>query len=496
MARWERRLFDVTRPHLLENMALVCVGGVLGAAVAAFALPVFVAAVPVTLPRASEIRIDAAVVMFTFAVVGATALLVAVLPVIRHARRRDLESVLRGTATNAGTSRSNNWARNALVVFEVAAALCLFLSTGLLLKTYHRLQSIDPGVRLEGVVQTRVSLPAARYPTQPALERFLALTTEGLLRIPGVGRVAAANALPLSAQNIRADFTIVGVPASPAEIPGAQNRWVTPGYFETLGIRLVEGRTFTDDDATARAPVAVVDQALATRFWPGRSAISSQIRLLDGTPEGRLLEIVGVVHDVTHFDVGESPLGTLYGTVQQLPPSARGFFTGSFMIAVSGNTESDQTRRAVVEAIRHVDPDVPTTAPWSMGDQLRRILASRRFVAVALAVFSVAALLLAISGVYTVVSAAAREQTREFAIRLALGCFASRDGERGARFGWTAPRCWRSAWPRVRGSGAAVRAVGCWTWIKRLVDVGARARGDFWGRRSGVLPVRSPGVGT
>jgi hypothetical protein len=248
------------------------------------------------------------------------------------------------------------------------------------------------------------------------------LASEEMQRAPGVSRVAAANVLPLSAQNVRTDFTIVGVPSSSlAEIPGAQNRWVTAGYFETLGIDLVEGRTFTDADVTARAPVAVVDEALATRFWFGGRAVGTKIRILDGTPEGRTLDVIGVVRNVSHFDIGESPLGTLYGPVHQLPPQALGFFVGSFMIAVNTSADPEGVRRTIAEAIRRIDPDVPLSAPIAMRDQLDRLLAPRRFVAVTLAIFAAAALLLAVSGVYSVVSAAAREQTRELAIRLALG---------------------------------------------------------------------------
>jgi putative ABC transport system permease protein len=413
---------SVTWPYLLENLMLVCAGGLLGTGLAISALPLVLAAVPVTLPRATDIEIDPVVVIFTFAVVGATAILIAVLPVVRYARRRNLEQVLRGTAANAGTSPSRTIARNGLVVFEIAAALCLLVSTALLLKAYHGLQSSDPGVRPQGVVQTRVSLPVLRYADQPALERFLMLASEELQRAPGISRVAAANALPLSAQNIRTDFTIVGVPSSSrAEVPGAQNRWVTAGYFDALGIDLVAGRTFTDADVTARAPVAVVDEALATRFWPDGRAIGTQIRILDGTPDGRRLDVIGVVRNVAHFDIGESPLGTLYGPVHQLPPQAMGFFVGSFMIAVNTSADPEGVGRTIAEAVRRIDPDVPLSAPISMSEQLNRILAPRRFVAVTLAIFAAAALLLAVSGVYSVVSAAAREQTRELAIRLALG---------------------------------------------------------------------------
>ena len=411
--------FAVNRPYIVENVTLAAVGGMLGTLLASTLLPFAASVAPITLPRASDTKLDAVVLMFTIGLIAATASASALLPLFQ-VRRTNLEHVLRAGSRTTVASKTRG--RQALVVFEMAAALCLLVSTGLLMQAYYRLQSLEPEMHLDGVLQTRVSLPQSRYASQAALEQFVSRVGTQLLQVHGVSRVACANALPLSGQNIRTDFTIVGTSLSErAEVPGAQNRWVTPGYFETLGIPLVDGRTFNDADAISRAPVAVVDAALAEHFWPDGRAVGTQIRILDGTPEGRLLDIVGIVGNVAHFDVGERPLGTLYGPVHQIPSAALGFFIGNFMIAVNTNADSDHTRRALVEAVRRVDSDVPVAVPLSLRDQLRTVLAARRFVAVTLGAFAAAALLLVVSGVYTVVAAAAREQTRELAIKLALG---------------------------------------------------------------------------
>jgi putative ABC transport system permease protein len=418
-----RRALGASTPHLVlpeivEQTAIALIGGLGGLAIACVSLPLIAAAVPATLPRAAAIRIDAASAAFALALIALSSAFVAAVPVLRH-RRLDVERLLRANAPLAATP-SKRRIRAVVAACEVAAALCLLIVTAFALKTYVTLAGTDPGVRLNGLLQTRISLPP-RYANAAALERFLTLSQAGVGDVPGVSAVAAANALPLSAQNNRTDFTIASAPAaSRTDVPGAQNRWVTAGYFETVGISLASGRTFSEDDATARAPVAVIDEALAAQFWRGRSPLGDRVRILDGTPEGRVLEIVGVVRNVAHFDLGEPPLGTLYGMVQQIPPANLGFFAASVTIAVRGE-DGDAVRRGIVAALRKVDADVPVGAPSSMAEEVRRVLATRRFVAIVLGIFAAAALLLAVSGVYAVVSANAREQLRELAVRSALG---------------------------------------------------------------------------
>jgi predicted permease len=415
---------DLARLLALETGVLVAAGGVLGLVVARSALGAIVALVPVTLPRARDAAIDWPVAGAVLLAAFVTAALCACLPLVARGHAApDADAVALRLGTRASDPPGRQRLRRGLAVLQLAAAFALLVATALHLETYGRLQADGPGVRTDGLVQVRLSLPPRAYPDQVSLETYVARLRASVLAEPGVEAAAAASALPLSGYNARSDFVILGrEPRSAAEMPGGQLRWVSPGFTEALGLPLRRGRTIGEDDLRARAAVGLVDERLARQFWPGLDPVGTSVRLEAGAAgSGPVFRIVGVVGDVKHFDLADAPLGTLYLPVHGLTPTLRGFFASGFTLAVAGRVDGGAERSRIADAVRRVDPEVSASTMSTMREALVRSQAARRFSSGVLSVFSGTALLLAASGLYALVAAAAHARRREWGVRLALG---------------------------------------------------------------------------
>ena len=244
-----------------------------------------------------------------------------------------------------------------------------------------------------------------------------------LAELPGVVSVGAASILPLSGMNARADFTIVGRPAlTPQEVPAAQNRWVSPGYFRAMGIPIQKGREFDARDEARASPVVVIDETLARLQWPGTDPLGQHLRIDDaGGAAPRDVEIVGVAGNVRHFGLDEEPLATVYAPFYQVPPGALSFLANNLSLIVRTATEPGAMATAVRRAIGHADPEVPASAIRTAEQVLSTSLAVRRFDATVLGMFAAAAVLLCGLGLYTLVVFSIQQRAREVAIRIALG---------------------------------------------------------------------------
>jgi len=417
---------DVLRLQALETGLLVVGGGLLGLGLAGAALDAVLALVPTALPRAGEARVDASVVAAALGCTALAAAISAVLPALADRGRGNPLGLLRADA-RAGGAPGRPRLRQGLAALEVAAAAGLLVTTALFLETYRRLEAEGPGVRVDGLVHVRLSLPPRVPRSQEAIEDFVARLREGVRAVPEVRAAGVGNALPLSGLNNRSDFVIVGrPPATASETPGGQLRWVSAGLAEALGLPLRRGRLFTEHDEQARAPVALVDETLARRFWEGRDPVGDAVRLEFGGPVGPEFRVVGVVGDVKHFDLADPPLGTLYLPVPGLQAPFRPFFAAGFSLAVAGAVEDAGSRRRIAAALARVDPDMAASALTSMGETLARAQASRGFTGAVLAVFAATALLLALSGLYAVVAAGVASRVRELGLRLALGATPAR----------------------------------------------------------------------
>ncbi|OLD64865.1 MAG: hypothetical protein AUI47_04050 [Acidobacteria bacterium 13_1_40CM_2_68_5] len=411
---------QLARQLFAESLLLALLGGVLGLFLAWWGTDLLLALSPASLPRIGEVSIDARVLWFTLAGSLLSGLLSGIAPAV-HGSRIDLNAQLRGKG--AGVSASGGRTRNILVASQLGLSLVLLIGVGLFSKSYLQMRAVDTGFDPDRLLFARLSLPAARYSTPQSVRTFYDRLAPALAELPGVVSVGAASILPLSGMNARADFTIVGRPAlTPQEVPAAQNRWVSPGYFRAMGIPIQKGREFDARDEARASPVVVIDETLARLQWPGTDPLGQHLRIDDaGGAAPRDVEIVGVAGNVRHFGLDEEPLATVYAPFYQVPPGALSFLANNLSLIVRTATEPGAMATAVRRAIGHADPEVPASAIRTAEQVLSTSLAVRRFDATVLGMFAAAAVLLCGLGLYTLVVFSIQQRAREVAIRIALG---------------------------------------------------------------------------